>query len=235
MTLGEGRFPSVSKIAIVIVTFCNSETPNRMWSWIDTVVDVVALYPNAALGIVFLAAIIEAVAVLGILVPGTPILMAVAGAAAMSGQPMLPFLALSIIGAIIGDLLSFWVGRRFSHRLRGVWPFCRRPALMDSAEHFFDRYGIYSVALCRFVPILRSTVPLVAGMAGMPRRRFVAANVASAFVWAPVHIYPAALAGLSLGRLREGDWQSGVLWGAVLLTGFAIAWGVHRVVVARAR
>jgi undecaprenyl-diphosphatase len=206
-----------------------------MWSWIDTAVDFVALYPHAALGVVFLAAIIEAVAVLGILVPGTPILMAVAGAAAMGGQSMLPFLVLSIVGAVIGDFVSFWVGGRFSHRLRCVWPFSRRPTLMDSAEGFFDRYGTYSVALCRFLPVLRSTVPLVAGMAGMRRRRFVLANVASAFVWAPVHIYPAALAGLSLGRLRDGDWQSSALWGAVLLAGCAAAWGVHRVVLARVK
>src|SRR3978361_1083804 len=98
-----------------------------MWSLIDTVVDFVGLYPNAALGVVFLAAIIEAVAVLGILIPGTPILMAVAGAAAMAGQGMLPFLILSIIGAVIGDLVSFWLGARFSHRLRRLWPFSRRP------------------------------------------------------------------------------------------------------------
>jgi membrane protein DedA with SNARE-associated domain len=206
-----------------------------MWPWIDTAVDFVALNPHAALGVVFLAAIIEAVAVLGILVPGTPILMAVTGAAAMAGQPMMPFLALSILGAVIGDFLSFWLGGRFSGRLRRVWPFSRRPALMDNAERFFDRYGLYSVALCRFVPVLRSTVPLVAGMAGMRRRRFVLANVASAFVWAPVHIYPAQLAGLSLGRLREGDWQSGAIWGAVLLASCATAWVVHRAVVARPR
>jgi membrane protein DedA with SNARE-associated domain len=206
-----------------------------MWSWIDAAVDFVALYPNAALGVVFLAAIIEAVAVLGIIVPGTPILMAVTGAAAMAGQKMLPFLVLSIIGAVIGDLLSFWAGGRYSHRLCQVWPFSRRPGLMDAARQFFDRYGTYSVALCRFVPVLRSTVPLVAGMAGMRRRRFLMANVASALVWAPVHIYPAALAGLSIGRLREGDWQAGALWGAILLTCCAAAWGVHRMVIARAR
>jgi membrane protein DedA with SNARE-associated domain len=206
-----------------------------MWSWIDAAVEFVALYPNAALGVVFLAAIIEAVAVLGILIPGTPILMAVTGAAAMAGQPMLPFLALSILGAIIGDLLSFWVGSRFSHRLRCVWPFSCRPMLMHNAEQFFNRYGTYSVALCRFLPVLRSTVPLIAGMAGMHRRRFVMANIVSAFVWAPVHVYPAALAGLSLGRLREGDWQSGMLWGAILLTCCAAAWGVHRAIIARPR
>src|SRR5882757_6930841 len=173
-----------------------------MWSWINAAVDLVALYPGCALGAVFVAAIIEAVAVLGVLVPGTPILMAVAGAAAMAGQSMLPFLALSITGAVLGDFLSFWIGRRFSLRLRGFWPFSNRPALMDNAVRFFERYGIYSVAFCRFVPVLRSTVPLVAGMAGMRQRRFLLANVTSAFIWAPAHIYPAQLAGLSLDRLR---------------------------------
>jgi membrane protein DedA with SNARE-associated domain len=206
-----------------------------MWSWIDTAVDFVALNPNAALGVVFLAAIVEAVAVLGIFVPGTPILMAVAGAAAMAGQPMIPFLTLSIVGAVIGDFLSFWLGGRFSGRLRALWPFSRRPSLMENADRFFERYGVYSVALCRFVPVLRSTVPLVAGMAGMRRRRFVMANVASALVWAPVHIYPAQLAGISLGRLRDGDWQSAAVCGAILLAGCAAAWAVHRAVITRPR
>lgn len=206
-----------------------------MWYCIDTIVGIVTLHPAWALGAVFLAAIIEAVAVLGILIPGTPILMGVAGAAAIAGQPMLPFLAVSILGAVIGDFLSFWVGKRFSIRLRGVWPFSQRPTLMENAVRFFDRYGVYSVALCRFVPVLRSTVPLVAGMAGMRQRRFVIANVTSAFVWAPLHIYPAQIAGLSIGRLRDGDWQSGALLAAVLLTGCAAAWAVHRTVVARSR
>ncbi|HET6307467.1 MAG TPA: DedA family protein [Rhodopila sp.] len=202
---------------------------------IDAVVELVAHYPAIALVAVFLAAIIEAVAVLGILIPGTPILMAVAGAAAIAGQSMVPFLALSVAGAVIGDFLSFWVGKRFSVRLRDVWPFSRRPTLMENATSFFDRYGICSVALCRFVPVLRSTVPLVAGMAGMRQGRFVLANVASACVWAPVHIYPAQLAGLSVGRLRDGDWQSAALWGTVLLAGCAAAWALHRVVLARTR
>jgi undecaprenyl-diphosphatase len=173
--------------------------------------------------------------VLGILVPGTPILMAVAGAAAMAGQPMIPFLALSIVGAVIGDFLSFWVGSRFSLRLQRLWPFCRRPALMENAALFFERYGTASVALCRFVPVLRSTVPLVAGMAGMRQRRFVLANVTSAFVWAPLHIYPAQMAGLSLTRLEGGEWSAAILWGGIFLVGCAVAWGLHRVIMTRLR
>ncbi|HXT81158.1 MAG TPA: DedA family protein [Acetobacteraceae bacterium] len=197
--------------------------------------DLVAQYPGWAMFAAFAAAIIEAVAVLGILIPGTPILMAVAAAAAARGQPMAPYLALAIIGAVIGDFVSFWVGHRYRGRLRTIWPFSQRPGLMAQADRFFERYGTYSVALCRFVPVLRSTVPLVAGMTGMARNRFVLANVCSALIWAPAHVYPAQFAGLSLEYLREGDWQTAALWGGALLLCCAAGWMLHRRLVPRRR
>jgi membrane protein DedA with SNARE-associated domain len=199
-----------------------------MWTWIDTLAGLVASNPAEALAIAFLASIIEAVAVVGTLMPGTVVLMAVAGAAAVAGHSMVPFLLVAIPGAVIGDGISYWVGRRFHGRLRLVWPFSRRPELLESAERFFLRYGVASVALCRFIPVLRSNVPLFAGMANMPPRAFFAANIASAFVWAPVHIYPAQLAGLSLGRIRQGDWSGAALLGLVLLVCVVVAWVVHR-------
>jgi undecaprenyl-diphosphatase len=106
---------------------------------------------------------------------------------------------------------------------------------MDNAEHFFERYGLYSVALCRFVPVLRSTVPLVAGMAGMRQRRFVLANVTSAFVWAPLHIYPAQMAGMSIGRMQDGEWQTAAVWAVLLLVCCGLGWGLHRVIMTRMR
>lgn len=187
-----------------------------MWSWICNIADLVAMHPVYALAVVFLAAIIEAVAVLGILIPGTPILMGVVGAAAMAGQSMLPFLVLSVAGAVIGDFVSFWVGSRYSVRLRGFWPFCWRPSLMENAVGFFERHGTFSVALCRFVPFLRSSVPLVAGMAGMRRRRFALANVLSSCVWAPVHIYPAAIAGAAIPKLEASDYVAGAVFGVII-------------------
>jgi len=206
-----------------------------IWSWVDSVIGLVAQHPGWAMTVAFAGAIIEAVAVIGIIVPGTPILMAVTGAAAVAGQPMLPYLALAVVGAVIGDFLSFWFGARYAATLRAMWPFSRMPGIMARSDWFFDRYGIASVALCRFVPILRSTVPLVAGMAGMRRRRFVLANVASAFVWAPAHVYPAQFAGLTLEALRAGDWAALALWGGMLLCCVGGAFVLHRVVVVRAR
>jgi membrane protein DedA with SNARE-associated domain len=202
--------------------------PLPMWTWIDTLAGLVASNPAEAWGIAFLASVIEAVAIVGTFLPGTIILMAVAGAAAVAGHSMVPFLVVAILGAVIGDGLSYWVGRRFHGRLRLVWPFSRRPELLESAERFFRRYGVASVALCRFIPVLRSNVPLCAGMADMPPRPFLTANIASALVWAPTHIYPAQMAGLSLGRIREGDWSGAALLGLVLLLCVVVVWVVHR-------
>ena len=199
-----------------------------MWSWISDAAQLVSDHPGLAVFIAFAAAIIEAVAVLGVLIPGTPILMAVAGAAAIAGMPMLPILIVSITGAIIGDFVSFWFGHRYSLHLRQMWPFRTRPALIGSAEVFFHRYGSLSVALCRFVPVLRSTVPMVAGMAGMRRSRFLVANVCSAFVWAPAHVLPAQFAGLSIERMGAGDWTSAALAGGAVLLAAGAAWYGHR-------
>jgi undecaprenyl-diphosphatase len=199
---------------------------NHSCVWVSAALGLVAQNPNWALGITFLAAIIEAVAILGTFIPGTFIVMAVAGAAAAAGQKMLPFLAVAVIGAVIGDFLSYWVGFRFRFTVRRWWPLAQRPYLMDAADRFFAYYGSYSVALCRFIPVLRSTVPLVAGIAGMSRRRFLIANVLS--VWAPAHVWPAQLAGLSVDKLRDGEWGAAALLGAGVLACCLLVWLLHR-------
>jgi len=206
-----------------------------VWSLINGAADLAAQYPLLTLLIAFASAIIEAVAVLGILIPGTPILMAVAAAVAMAGRSMVPIMIVAIAGAVIGDFVSYWIGHRFRFRLRTIWPFVVRPTLMSHAESFFHRYGTASVAICRFVPVLRSTVPVVAGMAGMARSRFLLANVSSAFVWAPAHVVPARFAGLSLADLQAGDWQNAAWCAAGLALFTAFGWLLHRRVVARIR
>jgi membrane protein DedA with SNARE-associated domain len=98
---------------------------------------------------------------------------------------------------------------------------------MARAELFFRRYGSFSVGVCRFIPVLRSTVPLVAGMSGMAVSRFVLANVCSAVIWAPAHVLPAQFAGKTLSRLEGGDWKGAALLGAGTLAAAALGVGLH--------
>ena len=202
-----------------------------MWSWINASIDLVVQYPNWALGCAFLAAIIEAVALFGTIIPGTFILMAIAAAAGAAGHSMLPYLVLAIVGAVIGDFISYWVGYRYRMTIRACWPFSRRPHLLEHADRFFHRFGSASVAICRFIPVLRSTVPMIAGVSGMARNRFVVANVLSAFVWAPAHVFPAQFAGITIDRIRVGDTESAMMWGAAMLLCVAGVWmASHRLV-----
>jgi membrane protein DedA with SNARE-associated domain len=206
-----------------------------MWDWINDssgwlagAINLVGQNPEWSLVVAFLAAIIEALALVGTVIPGTFIVMGVAGAAAAAGQAKWPFLAVAMLGAVIGDFMSYWIGYHFRHAVRQWGPFARRPRLMASADRFFQRYGSYSVALCRFIPVLRSTVPLAAGIAGMSRKQFLIANVSSALVWAPAHVCPAQLAGLSIDRLREGDWLSAAYLAAGVLACCLAVWWLHR-------
>jgi membrane protein DedA with SNARE-associated domain len=204
------------------------ELINGGHGFVSSAFGIVAQHPEWALVAAFLAAIIEAVAVVGTFLPGTVVVMGIAGAAAAARQPMLPFLAVAALGAMLGDYFSYWIGYRYRFVVRQWWPLGQRPQLMAAADRFFARYGTYSVALCRFSPVLRSLVPLVAGIAGMSRGRFLIANVTSALLWAAVHIWPAQIAGLSIDRLRDGNWQMALLLGAGVPVICVALWAAHR-------
>jgi membrane protein DedA with SNARE-associated domain len=186
-------------------------------------------HPSAALVVAFAAAVLEAVVIVGALVPGTAVMMTVAGVAATAGLPKLPFLLVAAAGAAVGDVFSYWVGARYGGHLRKVWPLSRYPRVLARAEAFFASFGTPSVFLARFVPGLRAAVPLVAGMAGMELRWFLAADLFAAVVWAPMHILPVQFAGLAIDRIRAGDWRAGVGIGGVLLLLAVVGYVMHRV------
>jgi len=206
-----------------------------MMEWLHAAVDLVGRNPDWALALVFVAATIEAVIVIGTFLPAPPFVLAVASAAAASGQSLWPYLAAVFVGSILGDLITYRIGARCRDRIRGVWPLSRAPGAMDAAERFFARWGTASILLCRFVPIMRSAVPTVAGMAGMDRRRFLGANIVSAATWAPVHVFPAQLAGSAAESMLRDDWRMAVWWAVGLAAVGVGCWVGHRVLAARLR
>jgi undecaprenyl-diphosphatase len=136
--------------------------------------------------------------------------------------------AWAVTGAVLGDSLSYALGRYYKSRLREVWPFRRYPAMLAHGEQFFHRYGGVSVAFGRFFGPGRATVPLVAGMLDMQPRVFLLANVGSALLWAPAYLLPGVVLGASLQLASE------VAFGLVILLVLLIAliwttgWLAHR-------
>ena len=95
-------------------------------------------------------------------------------------------MAAGIVGAVLGDLVSFWLGRKFGTFLPGIWPFRTHPERLTWGTSFFGRFGGSSVFIGRFFGPLRAVIPLVAGIMQMSSLRFYIANVLSAIVWVPV-------------------------------------------------
>ncbi|REG49307.1 membrane protein DedA with SNARE-associated domain [Paraburkholderia sp. BL6669N2] len=155
-------------------------------------------HPGWTLTVIFLAAFLESLAVIGTFVPGSTA-MFLAGALIGTGSLSLGWaLVWAIAGAIAGDGMSFWIGSRYKDRIVQFWPFRKHPEVLEAGHRFFRKHGAKSVVLARFIGPLRAIVPVVAGMLGMPPLRFYAMNVLSALIWAPAHILPGMIFGASV-------------------------------------
>lgn len=152
-------------------------------------------HPNLAGFATFLISAGESIALLGTIIPGSVMMTAIGTLAGAGVIPLWQTIIWAIIGAILGDGISYWLGYHFKDRIRQVWPLNRHPEWLRRGEIFFQKHGSMSVFMGRFIGPVRAMVPLVAGMLGMRPVRFYIANVLSAIVWAPLYMLPGILLG----------------------------------------
>ena len=120
----------------------------------------------------------------GFFLPGDSLLVT-AGVFAASGQLDIVWLnALLITAAIVGDTVGYWIGRKAGPALFNR-PRSRffNPAHLRRAHDFYEKHGGKTIILARFMPIVRTFAPVVAGMGKMNYRRFVAFNVFGGMGW----------------------------------------------------
>jgi membrane protein DedA with SNARE-associated domain len=140
----------------------------------------------------------ESLAVISFFVPATVILVGIGALIGASGIGFWPVWIGGVIGAVLGDWLSYWVGFHFKSEARHVWPLSRYPHFVERATAFCDKWGVWGVFIGRFSGPLRAFVPLAAGIFAMPSVQFQAANIASALVWALLLLAPGAVGVRSL-------------------------------------
>jgi membrane protein DedA with SNARE-associated domain len=156
----------------------------------------VAMHPHYAVAAVFLFAFSEAIPIVGTVVPGSTLIVAISAIAIQAHINPWHLLIAAVLGAIAGDGTSFLLGQRCHRQILERWPLNQFPSLIARSEAFFYRYGGMSVFLARFVGVVRAFVPLIAGIVQMPPRQFYAANILSAVAWAPAHVFPGVVFGL---------------------------------------
>ncbi|QIG50968.1 phosphatase PAP2 family protein [Nordella sp. HKS 07] len=172
-----------------------------MTALFSSVIAFLTAHPYVAYLVVFLLALSESIPIVGVVVPGTAVIVALSALVPSGVLVLWPLLLAATLGAIAGDGLSFWLGHHYHREVLGLWPVNRYPELIQKSEAFFARHGDKSVFLARFTPGVRAFIPLFAGILKMPVGRFYAVNVASALVWAPSHILPGVLLGATFGIL----------------------------------
>jgi len=131
----------------------------------------------------FVAAFAETALVVGLLVPGSTLLLLL-GALSATGQiDFAGILWFGVAGAVLGDNLNYWLGKRFGQRWlsAGVW--FLKPGHFEQAHTFFDHKGARSVFLGRFIPSIKEIVPFIAGSAGMRRGTFLFWNLLGGIGW----------------------------------------------------
>ena len=165
---------------------------------ISAVIGVASNHPWLAFVLVGAVAFAESLAVIGTFIPAAIVLFCAGVLIGHGSLAWLPTLAIAVAGAVAGDALSFEAGRQPRMRERALALARGRARWIDRAEDLVRRRGSASIFIVRFTGPVRAFVPLIAGMAGLPRMRFYLVNVLSALLWAPVHILPGALFGSSL-------------------------------------
>jgi len=195
---------------------------------IAVTVHFIARHAGWTFPILFITAFGESFVFLSLLFPGTSIMVA-AGLLVPGGTlHLFPLLSGAILGATLGDSVSWWLGLRYGHLLERRWPFSRHPELLEQGRRFFERFGLASVFVGRFFGPLRATIPLLAGIARMRPLPFWLSNVGSALIWAPALLLPGSAVVLLVNDLPTSDFLKALI-GVVLLALLALGvWFVHR-------
>ncbi len=201
-----------------------------MGQWLETLTQWLAGHPQWLGLALLIVACMECLAVVGLIIPGTVLVFAIAVLAGSGVLSLGETLLLGFIGGLIGDLLSYALGRRYHQGIRSLRGLRDHPEWLMQAEHYFQRYGVASLLVGRFIGPLRPMLPMTAGMLDMPLGRFLLVSLCAAAGWSMAYLLPGWSAGAAIRLpLEEGFWsEAGIVVGALLTLIAATAFGSLR-------
>jgi membrane-associated protein len=165
--------------------------------------ELAANYGTWIYGILFVIVFAETGLVVTPFLPGDSLLFAAGAIAASGALDARIAIVLLAIAAVAGDAVNYSIGRSAGHRIIQLartdprWARWVNPAYIERAHAFFERHGGKAIVLARFVPIVRTFVPFVAGAGAMTYSKFAAYNVLGGMLWVSI----CALAGYGFGNV----------------------------------
>lgn len=160
---------------------------------------LVAEYGAWVYAILFVIVFCETGLVVTPFLPGDSLLFAVGAIAGLPDSKLNLFIAMAVllVAAILGDTVNYWVGNMAGHKLVEKFPRLIKKQHLDRTHEFFERYGGKTIIIARFMPIIRTFAPFVAGMGRMNYASFTAYNIVGGLIW----IFFFVIVGFYFGNL----------------------------------
>lgn len=163
----------------------------------DHLTAIVSEYGGWTYAILFLIIFCETGLVVTPFLPGDSLLFAAGALTSQGALSIVPLYFLLLVAAVVGDQVNYWIGSKVGiHAFDGRFRFLKAEHL-DRTQSFFERYGGKTIVIARFIPIVRTYAPFVAGAGRMDYNRFVFFNVSGAFIWITLFL----LGGYFFGNL----------------------------------
>ena len=157
--------------------------------------NIIREYGKWTYALLFLIIFMETAFVVTPFLPGDSLLFAAGMFAAMGSLNIFYLMGLLIFAAILGDTVNYSIGRYLGERAYDIkWI---KQEYFDKTHAFYEKHGGKTIVLARFVPIVRTFAPFVAGIGKMKYRRFLAYNVIGGFAWVII----CTLAGYFFGNI----------------------------------
>lgn len=157
--------------------------------------DIISQYGTWTYAILFAVIFIETGLVVMPFLPGDSLLFAAGTFAALGALNIYTLIALLMVAAITGDTANYWIGHSLGEKAYdSKWV---KKEYLDKTHEFFEKHGGKTIFLARFVPIIRTFAPFVAGVGKMSYKYFFSYNIFGGLVWVPLF----ALAGYFFGNI----------------------------------
>ena len=150
----------------------------------EHLVEIVAQYGLITYAILFLIIFAETGLVVTPFLPGDSLLFAVGALSALGSFNLWLSLIVLTVAAILGDTVNYWIGKIFGQKIvdNPKIPFINQKHI-DQTQEFYKKHGGKTIILARFVPIVRTFAPFVAGIGNMHYEKFLAYNVIGGALW----------------------------------------------------
>jgi membrane-associated protein len=147
--------------------------------------DLVSIVQTGGYIGLFLIIFAESGLLFGFFLPGDSLLFTAGFLASQGYLSIIPLTLLMFIAAVSGDAVGYLFGKKAGPKVFSrEESFFFHPSHVEKTSHFFEKYGVKTIVLARFIPVVRTFAPIMAGVGGMKYSMFVRYNVIGALIWA---------------------------------------------------